>query len=237
MNPAPRSLAIFFVSVFCWQTTTYCEDFPDRPPYVDKTESLGVIVTSSKDHGIDEAARFIFFSVIEGLYEDGLSNEDVDQILLKKDQGSNFCHFIYACPICTATIWGLQAYRSRPDRLYSLKSSQSTFGPGLSGPLHRQLYSEDSDDRLIAINTLVQKWIARRMDRINLSEKQRADLQAALEKKRKEGMAVLQSFRDGEHGPGFGVKQAAPAYEHLDECASCNGAVGQLMPLPAKKAP
>ena len=31
--------------------------------------------------GMDEATRFIFYSVMEGLYEDGLSKEDVAQIL------------------------------------------------------------------------------------------------------------------------------------------------------------
>ncbi len=60
------------------------------------------------------------FSVFEGLYEDGLSNEDLDRILLKEKNQAYF-HFIYACPICTATIWGLEAYRSRPDRFYGLK--------------------------------------------------------------------------------------------------------------------
>src|SRR5262249_30538104 len=64
---------------------------------------------------IDSTTRFIFYSTLEGLYEDGVSNQDVDQILLRKDHQS-YSHFIYACPICTTTIWALQAYRSRPEQ-------------------------------------------------------------------------------------------------------------------------
>src|SRR5215210_1212430 len=82
---------------------------------------------------LEETSRFIFHSVLEGLYEDGVSNEDVNQILLKKE-GQSYFHFIYACPICTATIWAVEAYRARPEHLYSIKSGASTFGPGLAEP-------------------------------------------------------------------------------------------------------
>lgn len=185
--------------------------------------------------GIDATAQFIFFSVLEGLYETGLSNEDVDQILMKKENQSYF-HFIYACPICTPTIWALQSYRARPDRFYGIKLGGGTFGKGLDKPLRDQLYSADSGQRLIAINSLVKDWIARRMDRMKLSEKERELLVQDLEKKRKEGMQALESFRNREHGENFGVEQAAPAYVDLEECAACNGAVGKVMKLPGAKA-
>src|SRR2546428_4879514 len=80
------------------------------------------------DSDFDDTSRFIFYSVLEGLYEDGLSNKDVEQILMKKEKQSYF-HFIRACPICTATIRALEAYRVRPEYLYTSKPSVSTFGP------------------------------------------------------------------------------------------------------------
>jgi hypothetical protein len=187
--------------------------------------------SSAASPQFDATSRFIFYSVLEGLYEDGLSNEDVDQILLKR-KGQSYFHFIYACPICTATIWGLQAYRSRPEHLYSLKSGASTFGSGLSDSLHAHLYSDDPHQRLIAINALVKSWLSRRMEKLNLSEDDRKVLLKKLEEKRQNGMDVLESFRKGEHGPHFGVAEAAPAYVNLEECAVCNGAVGKLMKLP-----
>jgi hypothetical protein len=183
---------------------------------------------------IDETSRFIFYSVLEGLYDDGVSNQDVDQILLKKEKQKYF-HFIYACPICTATIWALEAYRSRPEALYSVKLRTSTFGPGLSEPVRAQLYSEDPNQRLIVINQLVKDWIDRRMKKMRLSSDERVTLLAAIEEKRKAGMEALKSFRGRKGEPGS-VQYYAPAYLDLDECAVCNGAVGKLMKLPDAKS-
>ncbi len=182
---------------------------------------------------VDETSRFIFYSVLEGLYEDGVSNQDVDQILMKKDKQCYY-HFIYSCPICTATIWALEAYRSRPDAFYSMKGGGgATFGPGLSAAQHQQLYSADPHQRLIAINSLMRDWMARRMDRMNLSQQAREELAKELEKARQKGMQALKSFRNNsDQASSNGVEYYAPAYTDLTECAVCNGAVGKPMKLP-----
>ena len=186
------------------------------------------------EHGhFDEGTRFIFYSVLEGCYDDGLTNAEVDQILLKKDHQCYY-HFIYACPICTPTIWALQAYRQRPDAFYSIKGGRgATFGPGLSPAQHAQLFSDDPRVRLGLINGLVKDWIARRMLAMRLNDSERAKLLADLEDKRDQGMQDLKSFKK-DPGPN-GVSYFAPAYLDLDECAVCNGAVGKLMKLPEGK--
>lgn len=181
----------------------------------------------------DETTRFIFHSVLEGLYEDGLSKEDVAQILMKREKETYF-HFIYACPVCNATIWALEAYRARPDDFYGLKRPGSTFGQGLTAELREQLYSKDAAKRLTAINTLVKTWMERRMKSLRLSADEQKALTGRLEKKREEGMKMLESFRKKQHGENFGVEQAAPAYVDLSECAVCNGIVGKPMKLPER---
>jgi hypothetical protein len=183
---------------------------------------------------VDSTSRFIFYSVLEGLYEDGVSNQDVDQILMKKDKQCYY-HFIYACPICTATIWALQAYRSRPEAFYSIKGGKgATFGPGLSDALHQQLFSVSPHQRLMAINAVVKAWISRRMDRMNLSQSDRSELAKGLEQAREQGMQDLKSFRkSSEEASPNGLEYYAPAYTDLTECAVCNGAVGKPMKLPA----
>jgi hypothetical protein len=210
-------LALIFVGLFFPVLSSHAQE-------VSKDELEGRAATS----------RFIFYSVLEGLYEDGVSNQDVDQILMKKDKQCYY-HFIYACPICTATIWALQAYRSRPDAFYSLKRGEgATFGPGLSEALHQKLYNADPHQRLSAINTMMQDWMSRRMDRMNLSQQARADLMKGLEKARQQGMRDLESFRtSSEQASPNGVEHYAPAYTDLTECAVCNGAVGKPMKLPA----
>jgi hypothetical protein len=184
-----------------------------------------------KQSDFDNGTRFIFYSVLEGCYEDGLTNADADQILLRPDPSKGYVHFIYSCPICMPTIWAVQTYRARPAAFFSLKSEASTFGPGLPAHLEKQLFSADPHQQLIAVNTLMKNWIARRMDRMNLSAGQRADILADLEKKRKKGMEALKSFRGGGHEQEA-MSAYAPGYIDLDECAVCNGAVGKLMKLP-----
>jgi hypothetical protein len=179
----------------------------------------------------DDAHRFIFYSVLEGCFEDGLSTDDVAQILLRRPNESYF-HFIYSCPVCTPTIHALEVYRSRPAEFYSLKSGASTFGPGLTPALKKQLYSVQSEDRLAAINSLVQRWIAKRMSILVLSDEQRDQLRKAIEEKRKRGTEALKHFKAEkfERGDRAGKVQAsfyAPAFATLEECAVCNAAVGK----------
>jgi hypothetical protein len=173
---------------------------------------------------LDKPGRFIFYAVLEGCFEDGLTTKDVSQILLHRPNENAYFHFIYACPICTATIQALQTYQSRPEHFYSLKSGASTFGAGLSAELKQQLYSDNADGRLTAINSLIQRWVTARMTLLGLSEDKRAQLETALEEKRKEGMNHLESFKA--EGTAF---VNAPAFVTLEECAVCNGAVGKCL--------
>ena len=173
------------------------------------------------------ATRFIFFSVLEGLYEDGVANEDVERILLRKSERQSYFHFIYSCPVCDPAVWALEAYRSRPERFAGSKLPTSTFGRGLSETLHESLRSDDPRRRLGAINELMRTWMERRLRGMSLTEKERAELTDTLEKLRQRGMHALEVFR--QNGT---VANYAPAYEDLDECAVCNGAVGKPMKLP-----
>ncbi len=184
---------------------------------------------------IDDTSRFIFYSVLEGCYEDGLSNADVDQILLRANNGNGGrLHFIYACPICGTTVAALETYRVRPENPFNLKFGISTFGSGLPETVKKQLFSPDLHQRLIAVNALVKSWISRRMDKMNLTSDQRRALLVELEKKRKQGMEALKNFRKDSNGP-HSLQSFAPGYVDLDECAVCNGAVGELMKLPGAK--
>jgi hypothetical protein len=201
----------------------------------------------SKNHGFDETkgkggddidatSRFIFYSVLEGFYEDGVSNEDVGQILFrpKPKEDWRYYHFIYACPICTPAIFAFEAYQSRPKAFYSLKEGAgATFGHGLSATLHQQLFSPDPHQHLIAINTMIRDWMARRMSQMNLSSEDRAALMADLEQKRKQGAHMLQASHDPHDAFGKPrVVHDETAYSDLTECAVCNGAVGKPMKLP-----
>jgi len=190
---------------------------------------------SFAEKDFDDAHCFIFYAVLEGCFEDGLSTEDVAQILMQRENESYF-HFVYSCPICTPTIHALEVYRSRPSAFYSLKSGASTFGSGLTPDLKKQLYSDSAELRLSAISSLMQRWIARRMSLLALSDKQRDQLQKAIEDKRQKGMNALKHFKADkfESGPNAEkpmVSFYAPAFIAIEECAACNAAVGTSLKL------
>jgi len=176
--------------------------------------------TARAAHGYDDTHRFVYYAVLEGCYEDGLSSRDLNQILLKQEKGPHL-HFIYGCPLCMPAIHAFEAYRSRPERFYGMKGDTSTFGPGLEPALSAKLDSARPAERLEAINTLVQRWIQRRITQHRLTERERAALQKGLETKRKKGMETLQSYK--KNGK---LETAAPAFVEKQECAVCNGAVG-----------
>lgn len=45
-----------------------------------------VAAEAGRENKIDETSQFIFHSVLEGLYEDGLTNDDVAQILMRREK-------------------------------------------------------------------------------------------------------------------------------------------------------
>lgn len=183
-------------------------------------------VLAQKD--FDSNYRFIFYAVLEGCYEDGLSTNDVSQILLKDERG--YSHFVYACPVCTPTIHALEAYQSRPSHFYGLKTRATTFGSGLRPEVETQLYSKKAEERLEAINVLMRSWVTRRMSLLKLTDQERAGLQANLEEMRKKGMNYLKNW-EGDGGRSYPIS----AFTNLHQCAVCNGACGLGLKPDAKK--
>ncbi|MEM7600395.1 MAG: hypothetical protein AAF357_03145 [Verrucomicrobiota bacterium] len=172
-----------------------------------------------------DAYQLVYFGVLEGLFRDGVTTEEVDLILTESKTGT-YDHFIYACPICMATIHALEFYRERP-RFFGLKdfappAKFRTFGPGLSDEVRAQLGSDDVKTRLRVIHELAGGWVSRRLTSLNLTEVERENMEAEMEAGRERGMSMLRSYRaEGEER----LKAYAPAYADLKECAICNAAL------------
>ena len=175
----------------------------------------------------DATYRLVYHAVLEGAFEDGLGNDEVDRILLRGAGGQGFQHFIDACPLCMPTINALQTYRQRAPifgyKIAGNEAAENTYGPGLSVEQRVQLRSPEIAARLTVVNQLVQRWIERRLAAQRLTPDERKAVQAQLEAGRKQGMEALRRFKaEGGATLGWG----APGYEKLEECAVCNGAVG-----------
>lgn len=160
-----------------------------------------------------EEHRFIFYAVLEGAYEAGLSEETVSTLLGEKGNE----HFVIGCPICDPAYNALHAYRDAP-KFTSKKVSQKGFGTGLSDE-ERALVSGTVEDRRKFIRTLVSRWIEARFSLLDLPEDREKALRESLQKMSEKGTAVLENFKKGGNGD-----QLAKAYADWEFCPSCSGA-------------
>jgi hypothetical protein len=141
------------------------------------------------------ASQLIFFAVLEGLYRDGVSNEDVDLIIPPGKSGKgNFDreHFVYACPLCHPAFEAFRLYRQRED-FYGFKGRVTTFGSGLDATLTAGLHSPDAGQRRQAIEGLINRWVTARLEMMRLSNEERESITHEMQKGRKQGMSGLKT--------------------------------------------
>lgn len=155
----------------------------------------------------------IFHAVLEGLYEDGVSNPTVD-LVLTEDADGGFTHFVRGCPICIYVVEAMRHYRARPD-FVSFKGKGNTWGEGLPAATRARLRSEDLGTRLEVLHGLVQRWMDRRMDRLRLDATERTRWSDHMEERSKKGMAMLALERQAGRMAEWGNSR----------CPSCEGAV------------
>lgn len=167
--------------------------------------------------------RLIFHAVLEGLYEDGVSGEALEQLIPDPEsmwiEGEpQKTNFVYSCPICMPTFDALRLYQSR-EPFYAQKGTvYNTYGPGLSDEWLARLKG-DPNERRDAIQELVQTWVNRRLDRMKLTPAERSAIEINLTEMKKDGEMRLKNFQDRYNGDLF-----AELYEGWKKCAACEGA-------------
>jgi hypothetical protein len=194
-----------------------------RPSFLFAAIAISAVAFFARARGgerapsIDDAAveRLVFFSVLEGCYEDGVSNEAVDSILRRDERG--YSTFVYGCPICRPTIDALVLYRGRKP-FYSLKGEPDTFGTGLAPGEIDALRSDDAPTRFAALQALVGRWVGRRLALLRPTEEERGEWATAIARARKQGMSSV----DLGTWPTKG-------------CPSCDGALGGCRPAEAAR--
>ena len=174
-----------------------------------------------------QAYQFVFFSVLEGLYKEGATQDDVQRVLMKRSEEHGYEHFIYGCPICTSVLLAFELYRERPlfwmykpIRQPDYQKEHATFGTGFSEEVQHGLNSDKVVIRLETLHHLVSKWIDDRMSAMNLLKEQRETLQKQIEEGRKQGMKTLAQHKKDPAS----MKRYAPGYAAFEGCALCNAA-------------
>lgn len=215
-------------SVALWTATTAMAQQPSPTPDFLKP---GVLFQNP----FDDTYQFIFFSVLEGLYRDGVSDADVNSLLATDGKDGGYLNFIYTCPICMPVEGAIETYKLRPAihhlKLRNHQTGERTFGDGLPKEVSEALASPTASIRLKAVNELVAKWMQYRMDHTAMTDAQKTALIDELKKRRKRGMEALHNFAMEMNGKDS-LKYFAPGYKDGDECAICNAAL--QMPIKLK---
>jgi hypothetical protein len=169
---------------------------------------------ASASWSADEFERHIFFSVLEGLYVDGVSNEAVDAICAIDPVHGYTANFVWNCPVCMPAYEAFRVYRSRPT-FKSRKTGGDTFGDGLKPEELARITTGDVERRQTAIMELVSRWMSRRVEMLRLTPDERAKWEQQMQILRKKGMSMLYEYRE----QGLGGSYAA-----MKDCPFCDAA-------------
>jgi hypothetical protein len=143
--------------------------------------------------GDAERSRFLLLAVLEGLWEDGPDPE-----LLKPLLDAPRDHFVPKCPICTPVAHAIRIYVENPDvPVYGAR------GNAFPRELAEGLRSPDRAKRVWALEGLVARFAARRLERMTPAE--RSGMKEYLDVGKQDGTALME--------PAFGKA-----------CPSCSGA-------------
>ena len=159
----------------------------------------------------------VFFAVLEGLYRDGVKDDDVDLIIPPGESGKpkfDQENFVYACPLCHPAFEAFRLYRQR-EFLYGFKAQINTLGPGLDQAVRTRLHSPNADERRQAIEGLISRWVSQRLEMMRLAAAEREAITREMEQGRKQGMGGLKN-----------ALLAGQASQSRTNCPICDGSLG-----------
>jgi hypothetical protein len=180
-----------------------------------------------------EASQLVFFAVLEGLYEDGVSQEIVDKIVpphvtpagnlidsakapIVRDTN---IHFIYTCPLCHPTSEAFLLYAARQPFRGQKVSEADTFGKtALPEATEKKLRSDKHAVRLEGLREAMDRWVGRRLDLMQLSVDERKVWEQKIKALRDQGNQALTQFQNGSNGDYFKNMYAGWKF-----CAACDG--------------
>lgn len=161
----------------------------------------------------DQFQQFVFFAVLEGLYQQSLPDATVDRLLERDMQTGQPYLFVYACPICHPTYDALTLYRSRRPFLGD-KAGRRDFRAELAPALLVRLNSDDPAVRADAFGDMLAGFIARKVAASRWSSEEAAAWQQKFLEAKKEGESHLREYQAANNH----------TYRWMKSCSMCRGA-------------
>ena len=131
----------------------------------------------------------LFFAALEGAYRDGLSNETVDLLLERNEEGYDLL-FVPGCPICMPIRNALLVYRARVKH-EGFKSPFDTFGDGLPEAERKKLATGSLETKAYTFRGLVSRWIGTWVKDHRLTEEESRRFHGRIRSGLKRGMGGL----------------------------------------------
>lgn len=139
-------------------------------------------------------AQFVFFSVLEGCYRDGLPVEAAKLIANPDADKPVKRFFVFRCELCHASYEAFRAYAATPGFTH-IKDAADFGGKKLDAKTLKQLESDNVIDRVFAMGNLVRPWIQERADRQKLDAAEREKLKQSFKKFAGEGDKLMRKYR------------------------------------------
>ncbi len=169
----------------------------------------------------DPDCRLVFFAVLEGLYEDGVPTEAVDLIIGKESKLENKVkhNFVFQCELCHAVYEAFVLYQRRQT---FNGSEADTFQDGsIDADLLDRLRAGEAYTRVMAMGTLVQPWIKRKLEKLDMKDEDQKKLLDRLHELAKKGYALTDKRRreDPDYGDDWRFYDACQACKAIDTVA------------------
>ncbi|MBY0232495.1 MAG: hypothetical protein K2W96_24720 [Gemmataceae bacterium] len=168
----------------------------------------------------DPACRLVFHAVLEGLYEDGVSDAVVASIVPRDKKGDEKMRrsFVLECPLCRPAFEAFCAYQARPR--FSDGSKAAAFGKGLAPEVEKALLSDSVPTRVIALRGPIRKWVEARLREKKLDAEEREKGWKDISGRAGEGTALLRArIKKDEWYKGWsGYRGCAACLGSTDAC-------------------
>lgn len=163
-------------------------------------ESQGEVATpeaeedETADWHLDEECRMVFFTVLEGLYRDGVPSEVVNLVIGRVESNSVEKRFVFRCKLCHACYEAFALYQRRPA--FSGTDGLDTIGAKPIPEVVMHGLREEANDREFgtAFSTIIQPWIKQKLLSMDLSDQEMVEKMEKFAKLAQEGQALITSY-------------------------------------------
>ncbi len=175
---------------------------------------LALLVVPTRAAPTDaEFKEFLFFAVLEGLFEQGLPDNTVDRLLQRDAMSGQPFLFVYGCPICHPTYDALRLYRSRQP-MWGDKRESRDFASKVEPALLKRLNADDPTTRAEAFGELVEQFVAARIATSRFTPAELKTWRTKLDEGKQRGEEQLKQYQ----------AQGNTTYSWMKSCSMCNGA-------------